>query len=190
MKKLNQRIYSKEKFVDRRLVENPDGFLYADRTWPTKIRPEDLPPSYVYGRFYATYSYMDTSGITDLRYNSSRFSNHYLKDDCLMIAYGGKIEPVENPPHTFGYVSYWDAYTGYDECVWGNEILTIVAGVIVFSGYDAGEIIKQLKDKVVYMRETFPDEFGDFHFDVDAYLQKEINELQNSKERKTMGKNF
>lgn len=190
MKKFNQRFYSKEKLVNRRLVGNPDGFLYADRTWPTKIRPEDLPPSYVYGRFYATYGYMDTSGITDLLYIPSRFSNHYLKDDCLMIAYGGKIEPVENPPKSCGYVSYLDAYTGFDERIWGNEILTVVAGAIVFAGYDASTIIQQLRDKVVYMRETFPDEFGDFNFDVDAYLERNINELQNSKERKTMGKDF
>lgn len=182
MKRIKQRYYSKDKLSKMHFVSDPDGYLFADRTYPTKIRPSDLPPSFVYGRFYGCYGYMDTRGITDMLYHPSKFSNHYLKDDCLMVAYGGKISLVPDPPkEPNGYVSYLDMYEGFDERFWGNEILEIVAGAIVFSDYDASEIIRQLKDKVTYMREHFKDEFVDFQFDVDAYIERECNELRSAK---------
>ena len=86
------------KLVDGHLryVTNEDGTLFAD-IYRTKIKPEDLPEWFLYGRYYKRFGFLTAKGITDLLYIPSRFSNHYLKDDYLLIAYGGRIREVESP---------------------------------------------------------------------------------------------
>ena len=79
-----------------RYVSNEDGTLFSGH-YRTKIKPEDLPEWYLYGRYYKRFGYMSTKGITDMLYIPSRFSNHYLKDDFLLISYGGSITEVTDP---------------------------------------------------------------------------------------------
>ena len=76
------------KFIDGQhsYVRNDDGTLFSG-PYRTKIKPEDLPEWYMYGRYYKRFGYMSTKGITDMVYIPSRYSNHYLKDDCLLISY-------------------------------------------------------------------------------------------------------
>ena len=108
----------------RQYIYGKDGTLFSGGTYPTKITAEDLPEWYVYGRYYKRFGYMSTKGITDLLYIPNRFSNHYLKDDCLLISYGGKIR--ETVISKGGTVS--GQYEGWDERVWGSEIVSILKG--------------------------------------------------------------
>ena len=50
-----------------RYITNEDGTLFSGH-YRTKIRPEDLPEWYLYGRYYKRFGYMSTKGITDMLY--------------------------------------------------------------------------------------------------------------------------
>ena len=98
------------KMVDGHLqyCRNEDGTLFAG-PYKTKIHPVDLPEWYLYGRFYKRWGYMSAKGITDMLYLPNLVFNHFLKDDCLLIAYGGKITE-DKPDERFRL----DRYSGYD----------------------------------------------------------------------------
>lgn len=152
-----------------RYVTNEDGTLFSGH-YRTKIKPEDLPEWYLYGRYYKRWGYMSTKGITDLVYAPSRFSNHYLKDDCLFIAYGGSITEIPGPN-----LSPYEQHQGWDERVWRSEIITILRGARKYSGYDIEPFIKKLKRKKEYMQIEFPDPFNPERWDkidVDDFFQK------------------
>ena len=87
-KRFRSRLYYIERIGRRdgnlRYITNEDGTLYAGNQ-KTKIKPEDLPEWYIYGRYYKCFGYMSAKGITDMVYLPSRFSNHFLKDDCLQV---------------------------------------------------------------------------------------------------------
>ena len=135
-----------------RYVTNDEGTLFSGH-YRTKIKPEDLPEWYLHGRYHKRFGYMSTKGITDMVYLPSRFSNHYLKDDCLLISYGGRITAVKPDAR------YADDYEGWDDWIWGNEIITILRGARKYSGYDIEPFIEKLKWKKEYMQTEFPDPF-------------------------------
>lgn len=167
MKQFTQHYYSLTKHnykTGEWYYHDPGGYVFADATFRTKIKPEDLPEWYVYERFYGGWGWMSAKGITDLVYRPSRFSNHFLKDDCLMISYGGKIEQIADDG------CYLDNYKGWHERVWGAGVTAMIRAAAIYSGYDISELCKQLRDKVLYVKETWPDEFGNFTFDVDEYM--------------------
>ena len=153
------------KFADGHLryVTNDDGTLFAG-PYRTKIKPEDLPEWYLYGRYYKRFGYMSTKGITDIMYFPSHFRNHFLMDDFLIVAYGGKIHEVDNPS---GKLTM-ERYKGWDEIIWGNEIITILKGAKKYSGYDISSLIAQLKQKKDWLQATYPDEFGPDKWDIDV----------------------
>lgn len=136
----------------------------------TKIVEEDLPESYVFGRFYKQWGFFSTGGITDMLYIPNLWVNHFLKDDCLLVSYGSKIE--SNPD-----TNSFEKYIGFDERVWGNEILDVLKGAQKFSGYDISFIVNQIREKKRVLVETYPDEFGphQWNFDVDAWLNEEYS---------------
>ncbi len=143
-------------------VQNEDGTLFSGK-YRTKIKPTDLPEWYLYGRYYKRFGYMSAKGITDMVYIPSRFSNHYLKDDCLMVAYGGKI--IENDDKKSGI---YERYSGWDECIWGTEIVTILRGARKYSEYDITPFIEKLKWKKEFMQKEFPDEFSPERWNIDV----------------------
>lgn len=166
------RLYSEEKILfvkgDARRFSNRDGTLFSGN-YPTKILPSMLPEWYARGRYYKRWGYLSVKGITDMIYIPNRFTNHFLKDDFLLLSYGGKLTPKAN---TQG--SVLDKYDGVDEFVFGNDILTVLKGAREFSDYDISPIIEQLKDKVEMLAEKYPEDFGkdQWDFDVDEYFQK------------------
>lgn len=149
-----------------RYVTNEDGTLFSGH-YRTKIRPEDLPEWYLYGRYYKRFGYLSTKGITDMVYIPSRFSNHYLKDDCLLISYGGSITEMSDPD-----LSAYERYQGWNEQVWGNEIITILRGARKYSGYDIEPFIEKLKWKKEYMQTEFPNKF-----DLERWNRIDVDEL-------------
>ena len=160
------RLYSEEKIVfvkgEPRSHSNRDGTLFSGN-YSTKIIPSMLPEWYARGRYYKRWGYLSVKGITDMKYIPNRFTNHFLKDDFLLISYGGTLVEKEAPRG-----STLDRYDGVDEFVFGNEILTILKGAREFSNYDITPIIEQIKDKVEMLAEKYPEDFGKDQWDFDA----------------------
>ena len=175
-KKFNSHLYFAEKMVwrdhQRWYIKPEDGTLYSG-CYPTKIKPEDLPDWYIFGRYYKRWGYMSTKGIADLLYCPSKFSNHFLKDDCLYISYKDKIS--ENPD-----VNDWERYIGWDERVWGSEIIDILKGAQQFSNYDIASFIEQLKEKVEWLKKEYPEEFlvRNWHYDVEKDFAVPLKRLE------------
>lgn len=147
-----------------RYVSNEDGTLFSG-PYRTKIKPEDLPEWYLYGRYYKRWGYLSTKGITDMVYIPNLVFNHFLKDDCLLIAYGGKI--VEDKPEERYRL---DRYSGYDERVWGNEIVNILCGARKYSGMDIKPFIEEIRKKKEWLQQAHPREFAPDKWDVDIDL--------------------
>ena len=122
MSRFKSNLYTVERRVWRNhklcWIQN-DHFTLFSGHHKTKIKEEDLPEWYVFGRYYKLWGFLSTKGITDLQYIPNLWINHFLKDDCLLISYGGKIE--EHPDSTD-----FEKYSGVDERVWGNEILDVL----------------------------------------------------------------
>lgn len=170
MNRIRQRLYTYEDYRIKNghwsIVTLPDKYLFADGRYPTKLRESDLPEWFVYGRFYKRFGYLSAKGITDMLYLPNLWVNHFLKDDCLLISYGGKIIP--NPDYETNPCN--ERYIGWDERVWGNAILDMLKGAEHFSGYDIQGFGAQLKEKLAALKKNHPDEFGDYEFDVDRWL--------------------
>ena len=158
-RRFKRRHYSTDNYrrIDGRVyrVQNEDGTLFSG-PFKTKIKPEDLPEWYLYGRYYKRFGYMSTKGITDMLYLPNLAFNHFLKDDCLLVAYGGKI--VEEKPEEKYRL---DRYTGFDEMIWGNEIITILCGARKYSGFDIKPFIEQVRQKKEWLQKAHPREFGE-----------------------------
>jgi len=172
-------LYTKEILVFKnnnwRYVENADGTLFSGHH-RTKILAENLPAWYIYGRYYKCWGYLSAKGITDLLYIPNKFTNHFLKDDCLLLSYGGKI--TENA--ALEYRSSFEKYTGFDERVWGNEIIAILKGARLYSGCDISGIIQQLKEKKDWLIRTYPKEFGPdkWGFDIDRCFAADDEKME------------
>lgn len=171
MSRFKSNLYTVERRVwknhELRLIQNEDFTLFSGHH-KTKIVEEVLPEWYVFGRYYKMWGFLSTKGITDLLYIPNLWINHFLKDDCLLISYGGKIE--EHPDSID-----FDKYSDVDERVWGNEILDVLKGAEKFSGYDIAPIVEQIREKKRILIENHPDEFGPhkWSFDIDKWLATE-----------------
>ena len=174
-KRFNSHLYFAEKVVwrdhQRWYIKPQDGTLYSG-CYPTKIKPEELPDWYIFGRYYKRWGYLSTKGITDLVYRPSKFSNHFLKDDCLYISYGGKI--LDNPD-----VNDWERYVGWDERVWGSEIIDILKGAREFSNYDISIFIEQLKEKAEWLKREYSEEYKvrKWNYDIDKDFATPLERL-------------
>lgn len=168
MSRFKSNLYTVERRVwknhELHLIRNEDFTLFSGHH-KTKIVEEDLPEWYVFGRYYKMWGFLSTKGITDLRYIPNLWFNHFLRDDCLLISYGGKIE--EHPDSID-----FDKYSDVDERVWGNEILDVLKGAEKFSGYDIDPIVEQIREKKRILIENHPDEFGPhrWNFDIDKWM--------------------
>ena len=167
------------KRIDGRLClyENEDGTLFSGH-YKTKIRPEDLPEWYLYGRFYKQWGYMSTKGIVDMVYRPNSHVNHFLRDDFLYISYKDKIEPVTEADKEADRYLRYEYYKGYDEVVFGSEIIDMLKGARQYSGYDITPLIEQIRAKMVWLRDRFPDEFGEdnWKYDLDEAFSQGISE--------------
>jgi len=155
--------------------KNADGALFSGHH-RTKIMAKDLPEWYIFGRYYKCWGYLSVKGITDLVYVPNMTFNHFLKDDYLFIAYGGVIKETESTE--YGYVR--KIHSGFDERVWGSEILEVLKGARRFSNYDITGIIQQIKEKKDWLINKYPNEFGPdrLSFDVDEYFAENKNNTE------------
>ena len=167
-KKFNSKIYHIEKLVYEKNVghhyeENPDGYLFSNFLYLTKIKPEDLPDWYVFGRYYKRWGFLSAKGVKGIFYKPNLWINHFLKDDLLFISYSyEKINEAD--------VLNYDHKT-FDYLISGNEILEFLNALRIYSPNVSIENTKELlKLKVKTLKEKHPHEFGDWDFDVDKYF--------------------
>lgn len=144
-----------------------NGFLLANDRYKTKMKPEDLPDSFIFisgGGVH--HGFLDAAGVIDLKYVPNLWINHLLKDDCLVISYTGKIGNEEK--------HY--CFENEDQCIYGNSILYFLEGARKYSGIDITPIIEQLKNKVQTLKQKHPEQFGNFKFDVDDWFSHDHRE--------------
>lgn len=72
--------------------KDENGYLFSNARYKTKIKPEDLPESYIWGRYYKRWGYLNAEGVVDVYYIPNKCFNHFLRDDNLFISYGPKID--------------------------------------------------------------------------------------------------
>ncbi len=159
MKKFNSHFYSEEKICLAngvfRYVRDKDGFLFSSGIYRTKIKAEELPKWYIYGRYYRCFGYLSSKNIAKLSYKPCLYSNHFLKDDCLYVTYESHRE---------------SAKFDYDERIFGTAILAFLKGAGSYSNYDTSSIFIQLQEKICWLKTTFPEEFGHQKFDIEGYF--------------------
>lgn len=132
-----------------RYVRDPEGYLFADGLYPTKIRPEDLPAWYVYGRYYKCFGYISAKDVKHMVYVPNKTFNHMFKDDMLYISYQEEI--VEVPEQCF------PRYQGFDFYICGSAIVDFLKAAEQYSGYDISTIKAQIEDKRLWFKATFPE---------------------------------
>ena len=120
---------------------------------------------------------MSTKGIVDMVYRPNLHVNHFLKDDFLYISYKEKIEPVTEEDEKNDRMLRFEEYKGYDEVVFGSEIIDILKGARLYSGFNITPIIEQIKEKEKWLRNKYPDEFSEerWKYDVDAKFAEDIS---------------
>lgn len=119
-----------------RYVRDPEGYLFADGIYSTRIRAEDLPDWYVYGRYYKCFGYISAKDVKHMVYVPNKTFNHMFKDDMLYISYQEEISEVPNQS--------FQRYQGYDFYICGSTIVDFLMEAERYSGYDISTIKEQM----------------------------------------------
>ncbi len=168
MTRFKRSFYSIEKIVysdhRHRYIRNEEGYLFADGIYLTKIKAENLPEWYVYGKFYKQFGYMSAKEVVDLKYFPDMWTNHFLKNDVLLISYHQTIEQISNEG------TLQEMYSGFDEYISGNAILSFLKAVRRYSACDISYVVIQIQEKANALPVMFPKDFRDFEFDVQKYI--------------------
>lgn len=76
-KKINSKIYSTVKYVHENhefvYVTSQEGYLFSNLIYPTKIKEENLPASFIELYAYRRYCWIDSAGVTDMVYVPNLF---------------------------------------------------------------------------------------------------------------------
>ena len=125
----------------------PDGRLYANGTYASKMTEEKLPKSFVSVYYYRQWSYMQAKGVVDVRYCPAYWSgNHMYKDDYLLISYKEKITCRMPEARRIPI----DEYQGYDIILFGRSIIDFIDGVEKYSHLDVSAIRKEMRRKRIW----------------------------------------
>ena len=153
-KKINAPFYTEIRlgisslFNDTRL---PNGWLYANGRNRTKIKPEDLPKSYIPLMVYKVDGYIRVDGIEDIVYKPNYHINHMHKDDFLYISYS---TPIKSEVDQFGHTRYYD----YDALLWGGNIAHFIRAIRERGLYDIASIAAEVIKKEIYFLDKYPEE--------------------------------
>lgn len=157
--KFKQNFYSIEtikwnpKIKHHEYVELEGGYLFADAKCKTKIKLEDLPEWYIYGRFYKRFGYLNAKGIKHVMYIPV-YLNHALRDDLLLISYGKPITELPNKDDS--RLSVLSRYS-YDEFVDGRYMIDILKAAKKYSGFDIELVKQQIHEKMLWLKEHEPE---------------------------------
>ena len=138
-----------------------DGTLYAG--WKTgrrtKIKPEDLPETYVRCNNYKKNGYIETAGVVDIHYKPSPFHNHTYKDDFIFISYSKTMDPD---------TEMWDQC---DEYIFGGDIVDVIFG-IEKNAPELKEKIQAIKDAMVVQYNLYVDEMSQWPHNTTTKIEK------------------
>ncbi len=131
MSRFKSNLYTVERRVWRNhklcWIQNDDFTLFSGHH-KTKIKEDDLPEWYVFGRYYKLWGFLSTKGITDLRYIPNLWINHFLKDDCLAQPITAKPSQKREKQSCENYMTKEDRQM--DECQHAmEELRNIVEGI-------------------------------------------------------------
>lgn len=122
------------------------------RVSKTGKRPVDLPSSFMPGMFFRRLGWIDLSNVVGVTYRASPFTNHFFKDDSLLISYSHEL-----PLGRYKVVDGWwtkDLISdcGVDYRIFGNQIITALAYLYVYSPLPVlDEIVEQVEAKRQYV---------------------------------------
>ena len=153
-KRITANLYTKTKIIwqnkEHIMICNDDGTLFSNRRYKTKILPSDLPEWFVEGHYYKNHGYLSAKGVKYLMYKPNLLFNHMFKDDLLYISYDKPIIPVTGEDH-------WPRFEGFDEYIWGWDIVSFLKAAEKYSSYDISGIKVQIEEKRKWFESTHPD---------------------------------
>ena len=149
-KRIASTLYMESRILHRplRIETDPDGHLFSDGRYRTKIYASDLPEHYVYGYLYKRHGFISAAGVKHLLYVSDYIFNHRHKYDTLYISYD---EPIHQDAVDHGL----KLYDGYRHAVSGSLIIDFVDAAEKYSGYDVSDIRKEIQRKSAWYDEKY-----------------------------------
>ena len=131
-----------------RTETDPDGHLFADGRYKTKIYASDLPEHFVYGYLYKRHGFISAAGVKHMLYVPDYIFNHRHKYDSLYISYD---EPIRLDTGDHGM----KLYEGCKHAISGPLIIDFVDAAEKFSNYDVTEIRNEIKRKSDWYDEKY-----------------------------------
>lgn len=149
-KRIVSTLYMESRILHNPLREekDPDGHLFADGRYRTKIFASDLPDFFVYGCLYKRHGFISAAGVKHLLYVPNYIFNHRHKYDSLYISYDEPIRPVAGDHGV-------TLYDGCKHAVGGPLILDFVNAAAKYSGYDVADILKEIQRKSDWYDEKY-----------------------------------
>lgn len=161
MSRFNSNYYTLEKYIYKGKLSNGywecvknNGCLFSKGIYPTKIKPEELPPWYCVYHYNGSTRFISTKNVKQLLYKTNKFSNHLHKDDILLISYSNK----ENSPIYYDEKSW---YQNWDNILSNYGIYKFLVSCLEYSDVDKQEIldiINRFAEQEKYFFETFVDD--------------------------------
>ena len=143
MKKIKAKVYTEGRIahLPLRYIQDPEGYLFSEARYRTKILAKDLPEWFISCYIYKSNGYLSAKGVLYLEYKPNySFTNHLYKDDLLFISYNKPLVPIVT---TLGLK--W--FEGYDHILSGACICQYIEAVEKYSALDVSEIRKELQRK-------------------------------------------
>ena len=131
-----------------RAEADPDGHLFSDGRYKTKIYASDLPEHFIYGYLYKRHGFISAAGVKHMLYVPDYIFNHRHKYDTLYISYDEaiRLNTVDRR---------LKLYDGWKHSISGPLILDFVDAAEKFSGYDVSEIRSEIKHKSDWYDEKY-----------------------------------
>lgn len=133
-------------------IQKEHNFLFSQGKYNTKITANDLPEWFVKGCYYRHSGYLSARGVVALFYRPNYVFNHMFKDDFLYISYDRPIVPVPREQSIY-------CCEGFDEYIYGWEILDFLKAAQKYSGYDITHIVQEIEKKRQWFQKTFPEHY-------------------------------
>lgn len=141
-KRITSTLYMESRILHNplRIERDPDGHLFADGRYKTKIYASDLPEHFIYGYLYKRHGFISAAGVKRMLYVPNYIFNHRHKDDSLYISYDEQIRAA-------GGDHGRTLYEGYKHIVSGLLIIDFADAAEKYSGYDVTEIRREIQRK-------------------------------------------
>lgn len=124
-------------------IAHPKGFLFDEDFNLTDVRAKDLPESYIYGIYEKGVGYLDSFGVTRLKYIPGPFKE-FPSEDILLVSYKTDEPSIQD----------------YDCYVKGWEIISFLKGVYNNSDYDVYPVYLQFNNRFEEYRRKHIKEFN------------------------------